>query len=145
MAASGRGSIWHLRTELLKQLGEFPVRFIPYDGSGPSQVAALSGEVDLVHTALSEQIALIRGGRLRALVAVQPAPLTLRDYADSGNHGYDPSGRDAAPLAAVARFPTSEGHAAGSLGENRPGVSSRAAIGTRAGLSREELQRALWP
>jgi tripartite-type tricarboxylate transporter receptor subunit TctC len=79
IAASGRGSIWHLRTELLRQLGEFPVRFIPYDGSGPSQVAALSGEVDLVHTALSEQIALIRGGRLRALAAVEPEPLTLRD------------------------------------------------------------------
>lgn len=79
IAASGRGSIWHLRTELLKQFGEFPVRFIPYDGSGPSQVAALSGEVDVVHTALSEQIALIRGGRLRPLVAVELEPIALRD------------------------------------------------------------------
>lgn len=77
IAASGRGSIWHLRTELLRRVGGLALRFIPYDGSGPSQVAALSGEVDVVHTALSEQIGLILGGRLRPLAAVEPDPIEL--------------------------------------------------------------------
>jgi tripartite-type tricarboxylate transporter receptor subunit TctC len=71
ISASGRGSIWHLRTEMLRARANLDVRYIPYDGSGPSQVAALSGEVDLVHTALAEQIGLIRSGHLRPLVAVE--------------------------------------------------------------------------
>lgn len=77
IAASGRGSIWHLRAELLQKISGLELRFIPYDGSGPSQVAALAGEVDMLHTALSEQIGLIQGGRLRPLVAVEPEGIKL--------------------------------------------------------------------
>jgi len=79
IAASGRGSIWHLRTEMLRLQSGLDLRYIPYEGSSASQIAALSREVDLVHTALAEQISLIKGGRLRPLVAVELEALKLGD------------------------------------------------------------------
>jgi tripartite-type tricarboxylate transporter receptor subunit TctC len=72
IAASGRGSVWHLRTEMLREHAGLNLRFIPYEGSGAAQVAAISGEVDAVHTGLAEQLNLIEGGRLRPLVMTEP-------------------------------------------------------------------------
>lgn len=79
IAASGPGSIWHMRAEVLNQETDFDVRYTPYEGSSPSQVAALSGEVDMVHTALAEQVSDIRSGQLRPLVMVEPEPYELED------------------------------------------------------------------
>lgn len=72
IAASGRGSVWHLRSRILREQAGLRLRFIPYEGSGAAQVAALTGEVDVVHTGLAEQLNLIEGGRLRPLVMVEP-------------------------------------------------------------------------
>lgn len=77
IASSGPGSIWHIRTEILRRHGRFQVRYIPYPGSSESQVAVLAGEVDLVHTALAEQVNYIRGGQLRPLGMVETEPVEL--------------------------------------------------------------------
>ena len=71
-AASGAGSIHHLNLLALENGTGVLLRFVPYGGSGPSQEAALSGEVEVVVTSLAEQAPLIEGGELRPLAMLVP-------------------------------------------------------------------------
>ncbi len=71
-AASGAGSIHHLNLLALENGSEAKFRFIPYGGSGPSQEAAVAGEVQVVVTSLAEQQGLIKGGELRPLGMLTP-------------------------------------------------------------------------
>lgn len=73
-SCSGAGSIWRLKMEVVKKFGNFPYKFISYDGSAPSMVAAVSGEVDAVHTSISEQTSFIQAGKLKPLVMITKEP-----------------------------------------------------------------------
>ena len=53
-AASGAGSIHHLNLLALENGTGAKFRFIPYSGSGPSQEAAIAGEVEVIVTSLAE-------------------------------------------------------------------------------------------
>ncbi len=65
--SSGAGSAPHLAAELFKSMAGVDIVHIPYKGSGESQLAALSGEVDLVFFAFSSALANAKAGKLRPL------------------------------------------------------------------------------
>lgn len=77
IATSIQGSAWHMQYLALARAGNLQFRWISYQGSHPSQVAALSGEVDIVLTGLGEQAEFLRGGRLRPLATIQTEPIEL--------------------------------------------------------------------
>ncbi len=75
--ASGAGSIHHVNLLAFEQGSGADFEFIPYDGSAPSQNAAMSGEVQLVVTSVAEQAELIRAGELRPLAVLVPDAFTI--------------------------------------------------------------------
>ncbi len=75
--AGGAGSIHHVNLLAFEQGSGADFDFIPYDGSAPSQNAAMTGEVQLVVTSVAEQAELIRAGRLRPLAVLVPDAFTI--------------------------------------------------------------------
>jgi tripartite-type tricarboxylate transporter receptor subunit TctC len=65
--SSGAGSAPHLAAELFKSMAGLDMVHVPYKGSGESQLAVLSGEVDFVFFAFSSALANARAGKLRPL------------------------------------------------------------------------------
>ncbi|MDQ3397766.1 MAG: tripartite tricarboxylate transporter substrate-binding protein, partial [Deinococcota bacterium] len=77
LAASSAGTVWHIQSELARQVGDVQFRFVSYPGSAPSQVAAISGEVEVVLTSIGEQRDLLLSGELRALAAFTAEPVEI--------------------------------------------------------------------
>ncbi len=75
--ASAAGSIHHLNLLALENGSGAKFNFIPYNGSAPSQNAAMAGEVSVVVTSLAEQQQLLRGGKLRPLAMLIPEPFKV--------------------------------------------------------------------
>jgi len=96
-AAAFPGGLWHTKLVALEKAAGVRFNFITYDGSQPSQLAVLSGEVDLCLTSISEQADLITDGRLRPLAMVEAEPYEFPSL------GRIPSAADAYP--AVAELP----------------------------------------
>lgn len=72
VSASLTGGIWHTKLLALESAADVQFQYIPFNqGSQPSQLAALSGEVDAVLTSVSEQAELIRGKQLRPLAMIE--------------------------------------------------------------------------
>ncbi len=76
--AGGAGSIHHLNLLALMKGTGAEFNFIPYDGSAPSQNAAMTGEISVVVTSVAEQAQLIRGGKLKPLAVLVPDPFDLQ-------------------------------------------------------------------
>lgn len=68
---SALGSVWHLKGVALANATGTKLNLIPYEGSAPAMVAAMSGETAAVISSVSEQAEYIRGGRLRSLGLVE--------------------------------------------------------------------------
>jgi tripartite-type tricarboxylate transporter receptor subunit TctC len=99
-AASNAGGIWHTKLIALEKAAGIKFNFIPYDGSNPSQLALLSGEVQVVLTSVSEQAEMIKADKLRPLAMMSREP-------------YDFPGRGVIPSAAeqypdIAKIPISQ-------------------------------------
>ena len=77
--AGGLGSNHHLHLLELSKIAGIDFSFIPYPGSAPSQIAAITGEVDLVITSMAEQSQLIRGNKLRPLAMLHPEAFEMHD------------------------------------------------------------------
>jgi tripartite-type tricarboxylate transporter receptor subunit TctC len=77
LASSIPATAWHVQYLALVRAAGLDVRWISYPGSHPSQVAALSGEVDVVLTGMGEQAEFLRAGRLRPLATMQSEPTEL--------------------------------------------------------------------
>ena len=75
--AGGAGSIHHLNLLALMKGTGAEFNFIPYDGSAPSQNAAMTGEITVVVTSAAEQAQLIRGGKLKPLGMLVPDAFDL--------------------------------------------------------------------
>ncbi len=54
-ASSGAGNADHLASELFKSMAEITMTHVPYKGSGPSAIALLSGEVQLMFSSIPSQ------------------------------------------------------------------------------------------
>jgi len=70
-SASQSGGIWHTKLIALMQGAGITFNFIPFNGSHPSQVAAMTGEVEVVLTSISEQSDLIEAKKLVPLAMVE--------------------------------------------------------------------------
>ncbi len=75
--ASGSGSIHHLNLLAFENGSDADLNFIPYDGSAPSQNAAMTGEITVIITSVAEQAELIRGGKLVPLGMMTPDSFDL--------------------------------------------------------------------
>jgi tripartite-type tricarboxylate transporter receptor subunit TctC len=75
----GAGTMNHLTGELLKSLATIPdLPHIPYRGSGPALVDAVSGQLPVMIPAVTGQVLdLYRSGKLRLLAATNPTRLAL--------------------------------------------------------------------
>ena len=92
-ASSGAGNSDHLASELFKSMAKISMIHVPYKGSGPSTVALLSGEVQLMFASIPPTLQHVRAGKMRALgvgnakrIASQPDFPTI---AESGLPGYE--------------------------------------------------------
>ncbi|MCE2945688.1 MAG: Bug family tripartite tricarboxylate transporter substrate binding protein [bacterium] len=64
---SGYGGPAHLAGVLFDQLAGTKLQFIPYTGAGPSLVALIGGQVDVMFPAITGALPHVRSGKLRAL------------------------------------------------------------------------------
>ncbi|MEO8304618.1 MAG: tripartite tricarboxylate transporter substrate binding protein [Betaproteobacteria bacterium] len=76
------GCVFHLKWIALADAAKMKVNYVPYEGSAPAMVAALSGEADAVISSISEQAEYIKAGRLRTLGMVEMAPF---EFAGQGS------------------------------------------------------------
>lgn len=91
-ASAGNGSAQHLTAELFKQNQRLFITHIPYRGGAPALNDVMAGQVDLMFSAVSASLPLVKAGKLRALavtsstrVASLPEVPTL---AESGCPGF---------------------------------------------------------
>lgn len=71
---SAIGSVWHLKAIALANAADIRFNNIPYEGSAPAMVAAMTGEADAVISSISEQAEYIKAGRLRPIAMVEMNP-----------------------------------------------------------------------
>ncbi len=77
IGASIPGAIHHMKLMYLVKVTGLKLKYVPYPGSYPSQVACLAGEVDAVMTSLQEQSELLKAGKLRPLSAIEKTALDV--------------------------------------------------------------------
>ena len=94
-ASGGTGNITHLAMVLLTGMTGIDMTHIPYKGGGPSTIATMSGEAQLMFSSVASTLAHIKSGRLRALgVSSAKRSLALPDVptvAEAGLKGYEAS------------------------------------------------------
>lgn len=64
---AGRGSNIHLTTALFLHMAKIKVTEVPYKGGGPSQIALMSGEIQMLLPSISSALPFVKSGRMRAL------------------------------------------------------------------------------
>jgi len=79
-SAGPAGTPWQVQASLLAQWAKIEFNFIPYQGSNPSIIGCLNGEVDAVLTGLSEQAEFLAAGKLKPLAVTEPEPTTVPKY-----------------------------------------------------------------
>ncbi len=94
-ASGGTGNITHLAMVLFNGMTGTDMTHIPYKGGGPSTVATVSGEAQLMFSSVASTLPHIKQGRLRALgVSSAKRSLALPDVptvAEAGLPGYEAS------------------------------------------------------
>jgi len=75
VAHCATGCVWHAKTIGLATATRTELNSVPYQGSAPAMVAALSGVTDAVISSLAEQTEFIRTGKLRPLAMVETTAL----------------------------------------------------------------------
>jgi tripartite-type tricarboxylate transporter receptor subunit TctC len=93
--SAGQGSSTHLAFALFTTLAKIDVVHVPYKGSGPALVDALSGQVQLVMSNVISSLQYAKSGKLRALAVStkvrSPAVPDLPTMAEAGVSGYEAS------------------------------------------------------
>lgn len=80
--AGNVGGLHHLNTLAFEQGTGAKFNYIPYTGSGPTQTAAVTGEIDLVITSIAEQQQLIKAGQLRPLGMLIATPFKIEGFGE---------------------------------------------------------------
>jgi tripartite-type tricarboxylate transporter receptor subunit TctC len=92
-ASSGNGTPLHLSGELFKTMAGVEMEHVPYRGSGPALIDAVSGQVPVMFDLLPSSLPYIKDGKLRALAVTAPKRVdTLPDVPsmdESGLKGYE--------------------------------------------------------
>jgi len=92
-ATAGAGTLAHISTALLQQVGGFKLVHVPYRGGGPATQAALSGEVPLFMTPVPPANQHIRAGALRPLAVTTGGQTRhvpgVKSFAQQGFAGFE--------------------------------------------------------
>ncbi len=91
--SAGVGSSSHLAGEMLKSMAKIDMVHIPYKGGGPSLIALISGQVQIMFATLPAAMPHVKSGKVRP-VAVTTAKRSLAmpdlpTIAESGVKGYE--------------------------------------------------------
>ncbi len=136
-ASAGHGTSNHLALELFNLLAGVKIIHVPYKGTGPALIDAMTGEVHMMFGNIVSSLSHVRQGRLRALAATgatrSKAVPALPTVAESGVPGYETTtwhgwlapagtpaaivGRMSAELAKAVRSPDVLENLAGDGGE----------------------------
>lgn len=76
-SAGETGGIWHAKLAALGKASKATLQHRNFPGTGPSRLAALSGQVTAVLTSLEDQLGDIKAGKLKPLATVDPRPSTV--------------------------------------------------------------------
>jgi tripartite-type tricarboxylate transporter receptor subunit TctC len=91
-ASAGIGSFQNLSGELFKVMAGVDIVHVPYKGGGPSMLAVIAGEDQLMFSSIVQTVPSIQSGSLRALATggVQRSPILpdLPTIAEAGVPGY---------------------------------------------------------
>jgi len=89
-ASAGVGTLPHIEGELLKARAQIDIAHVPYRGGGPGVTGLLGGEVQIMFSAVTQLLPLIRGGQLRglAVTSAKRSPLAP-DLPTMEESGYD--------------------------------------------------------
>ncbi|MBO9649367.1 MAG: tripartite tricarboxylate transporter substrate binding protein [Variovorax sp.] len=114
IAHGGNGTAMHLSTALLGQMAGIKLVEIPYKGSGPAALDAISGQVMLAMVDLPSSLQQIKAGKLTAYAVTSPKRLPqlpeVPTMSEAGLTGYDSTGwfgvvaPAGTPTSAVARI-----------------------------------------
>lgn len=80
VAAAQATSTWSAKLHQVEKVTGVKFNQLPYEGSNPSNIAALSGEVDVVITSLAEQADYIKTKKLRPLAAISKVDEEVPGY-----------------------------------------------------------------
>jgi tripartite-type tricarboxylate transporter receptor subunit TctC len=91
--SSGPGSFGHLSMELLKELGQFDMRHVPYKGGVPAITDTIGGQVPVMYADLVAALPHIQSGKLRAIAVGSPQRVPMlpqvKTIAEQGFKGFD--------------------------------------------------------
>ena len=91
-ASAGIGSFQNLSGELFKALANVDIVHVPYKGGGPSMLAVIAGEAQVMFSSIVQTVPNIQAGRLRALATggAKRSPILpdLPTIAEAGVPGY---------------------------------------------------------
>jgi len=73
--SGGNGTSTHLSGEMLCQMGGVTMIHVPYKGSGPANIALISGQITWMFGNAIPSMPLINSGRLRALAVTGKRPI----------------------------------------------------------------------
>ncbi|MFB4167292.1 tripartite tricarboxylate transporter substrate binding protein [Virgibacillus sp. JSM 102003] len=104
-AASAVGAIWYVKSTLLSDAAGIEYNFVPYQGSNPSILASLNGEVDVVLTGVGEQSEFLEAKELRPLAMVELESHDVPGYEDVPSIlDYVPSMEEHLPVDQIVGF-----------------------------------------
>lgn len=91
--SAGNGSFGHLSTELLKSLGQFDIRHVPYKGSAPAIQDLLGGTVPMMFSDMIAALPHIKAGKLKPIAVGSAKRVTftpeVKTVAEQGFAGFD--------------------------------------------------------
>jgi tripartite-type tricarboxylate transporter receptor subunit TctC len=91
-ASAGIGSFQNLSGELFKVMAGVDIVHVPYKGGGPSMLAVIAGEAQLMFSSIVQTVSNIQAGRLRPLATggAKRSPILpeLPTIAEAGVPGY---------------------------------------------------------
>ena len=73
--SGGNGTSTHLSGEMLAQMGSVKMIHVPYKGSGPANIALISGQITWMFGNAMPSVPHIKSGRLRALAVTGKQPI----------------------------------------------------------------------
>jgi tripartite-type tricarboxylate transporter receptor subunit TctC len=80
VATAGLSSAGSITMQAINSASSINYRQITYEGGAPAVIATVAGETDFTSQTATEQVDMIRAGRLRPLAVVADGPLELEGY-----------------------------------------------------------------
>lgn len=79
-SAGPPGTPWQIQAAKVAELAKIKFNFVPYQGSNPSILGCLNGEVDAVLTGLSEQAEFLAARKLKPLAVTESYEMDVPGY-----------------------------------------------------------------